>query len=156
MPSTLRGSLLAAVQLLLVAVGGGASLLLLYTLLTLPPAPPGSDGFVTGGAYLWGGTALVFTLGVTGAGVVLPTVLGGDELLGLGRYQRTVLKAAAACFGGGLLLGVGLTAAVDFLFGVLALFLAVLLGLLLVALVLAWRLSEVVLERQGRNAAHID
>jgi hypothetical protein len=153
MPSTVTDYLLTAVQVLLVVGGGGASVLLVYSLATLPPAPPGSDGFVTGGAYLWGGVVLVFTLGITGVGFVLPTVFGGDDLFGFGEYQRLLLKAAAVCFGGGFVVAAVVAVTVEFLVGVLLLFLVLLLGFLGVGGALSWRLAEVVLtkvrERNG-------
>ncbi|SDM48056.1 hypothetical protein SAMN04487949_1806 [Halogranum gelatinilyticum] len=145
MPSTPKDYVLTAIQVLLVTVGGGASVLLVYSLATLPPAPPGSDGFVTGGAYLWGGVALVLTLGITGVGIVLPAVFGGDDLFGFGEHQRLLLKAAAACFGGGFVVAAGVAVAVDFLVGVLVFFLAVLLGFLGVGSALCWRLGEIAL-----------
>jgi hypothetical protein len=155
MPSTLRGYVLTAIQAVLVVGGGVTSVLLLYSLATIPPAPPGSDGFVTGAAYLWGGVVLVCTLGVTGVGFVLPTVFGADGLFGFHRYQQTVLKAAGACFVGGFLLAVVVTITADFLLAVLVFFLAVLLGFLGVAVALGWRLSEVVLDKLGRRSDHV-
>lgn len=151
LPSSFKEYVLTAVQLVLVVLGGGASLLLIHALLTIPPAPPNSDGFVTGAAYLWGGTALVATLCVTGVGVVLPTVFGGNGVLGFTRHQRTVLKAAASCFGGGVLVAVVAAVTVEFLIAVLVLSLAILLGFLLVTVALCWRFAEVVLAKLNRH-----
>ena len=152
MPSSLRGYVLGAVRFALVAGGTVVAGAVLYSLLTLPPEPPGGEGFVTGLAYVFGGFIVVFALGAAGLGVVLPTVLGADDPLGFGRYQRGLLKVAGGCFVGGFLVGAALALAVAFQAGLFFWLTAILLGVLAVCVVVAWRLGEVARDALVRAA----
>ncbi|MFB6123012.1 MAG: hypothetical protein ABEJ78_06105 [Haloferacaceae archaeon] len=150
MPATYRDYALRIVRAVLVGGGALVSAGAVYALATVPQPPPGSDGFATGMAYIVGSVVLVLALGATGLGVALPSMLGADDAAGFGPSQRLVLKGAGACFLGGLLVGVVVAAVVGFQFGLLAWFLAILLGVGGVGVALAWRLVEVVVGRVRR------
>jgi hypothetical protein len=147
MPSTAREYAVRALRAVLVGGGLLFAVGVAYTLLTLEQPPPGSDGFVTGLAYVFGGAVLLLALGATGLGVALPSILGTDDALGFGRSQRLVLKAAGVLFVGGFLVGVGVAATVGFQFGLLSWFVAIVFGVLAVGVALGWRLVEAVVSR---------
>lgn len=149
MSSTFGRYGLRGIRLVLVVAGAGCGVVAIRALVTIPPAPPGSDGFVTGGAYLLWGALSVLSLGVAGFGVALPTFLGADDALGFNRHQRGLLKVAGWTLTGGLLAG-GVGLAANSFFGMLLSLVVVLLGVLGVCSALAWRLVEVVQRRLRR------
>jgi hypothetical protein len=151
MPSSVRGYALAAVRVVLVGGGGLVGLGVLVGLATMPPPPPGSDGFVSGLAYIFGGAIAVFALGAAALGVALPTLLGTDDRLGFGRFQRLALKAAGALFGGGLLVGLAFGLATEMQFGVFVWLVAILLSIVVVVATVGWRLGEVVVTAASRR-----
>lgn len=145
MPSSVRDYLVLALRVVLVGGGGLVAVGAGVELATIPPAPPESEGFVTGLAYIFGGVILVVALGVAALGVALPSMLGVDDGLGFGRWQRLALKGAGALLGGGFLVAVGLAATVGFQFGAFAFLVAVAVGVLVVVGTVGWRLGEVLL-----------
>ncbi|MGM0592447.1 MAG: hypothetical protein ACQETI_12640 [Halobacteriota archaeon] len=156
MPSTVGGYALGVVRFVLVAAGAVLSVGTIYTLVTIPPAPPGSDGFVTGMAYLFGGIILVLSLGATGLGIALPTLVGANDPLGFNRYQRGILKVASVCFVGGFLAAVVVAVASRFELGMFVLFAGIVFGVFAVCIALAWRLGEAGWAAIGRASSHLD
>lgn len=152
MPSAIRGYVLLGGRALLVASGllvaGGT----VYGLATMPAPPAGSDGFVTGLAYLFGSVVVVLGLGAASLGVVLPTAVGVDDPAGFGRGQRLLLKAAAGLIGGGLLLGLAFGFATELQFGLFLWLAFVVLGVLVVLVAIGWRSLEVAVAMAGRFA----
>jgi hypothetical protein len=146
--STLAGYLLLAARAGFVTVGVGAAVLSAFSLATMPPEPPGSDGFVSGGALLVWGALLVLSLGLAGFGVALPSLVGAGDALGFDRLQRWTLAAAGGTLVAGAGLGVAGLHANSFVSMVVAL-LVVALGVFGVCVVLAWRLGEATWARLG-------
>lgn len=150
MASSVKAHAISAVRLVLVVGGTVLVAATLRALLSIPPAPPDGDGFVTGMAYVVWGVVLVVSFAVAGLGVVLPAVLGADDSLGFGDAQRSLLKLAGGLLVGGFLLGVILTLAVAVEVGVLLWIAATLLGVLGISVALAWRLAEAIRDRPVR------
>lgn len=142
MPSSLRAHALPAVRAVL--VGGGLLIAgaTVYQLATMPPAPPDSDGFVTGLAYLFGSIIFVLAVGASSLGVVLPTVVGAGDPLGFNRWQRLLLKAAAGLVGGGFLLGLAFGLATELQYGLFLWLATIVLGVLVVSVTVGWRAVE--------------
>lgn len=142
MPSTLREHALLAVRVVLVGGGLLVAAGTVYGLATMPPAPPNSEGFVQGMAYLFGSVIAALALGVATIGVVLPSVLGADDAVGFGRGQRLLLKGAAGLIGGGFIVALALGLLTELQFGLL-LWLALLpLAALVAAVAVVWRAIE--------------
>lgn len=142
MPSTRRRYALTAVRILLAGGGLVVAIATIHALATLSPPPPGSDGFVTGMAFLGGSVLVVLAAGAASLGVVLPTVLGAADPLGFGRGQRRLLKGAAGTAGGGFLLGLAVGLASELQYGLILWLGLLLLATLVVCLAVAWRAAE--------------
>lgn len=155
MPSSVTGYALSAARCILIVGGivftGGT----IYALITIPPAPPNSEGFATGMAYLFGGVILILSLGATGLGFALPTIVGADDPLEFNRYQRWILKGAGAFFVGGFFVGVAAAIGVGFSFGLLVWFATILLGAITVCFALVWRVGEVTRDTLARAGESI-
>lgn len=153
MSPALRGYALLALRGVLVGGGLLVAAGIVYGLATMPPDPPNSDGFVTGAAYLFGTIVFVLAVGAASLGVVLPTLLGADDPLGFGRWQRRLLKAAAALGGVGFLVGLAFGLLTQLQYGFLLWLVFVFLGTLAVCLAVGWRLLEVVASALARVVA---
>lgn len=144
MPSTARETALAVARVVLVVAGLGVVAATVLTLVSMPPSPPESDGFVRGLAWIFGSVIVVLALGAAALGVALPSILGTDDSLGFGRGQRVLLKAAAVLGGGGFLLGLAVGFTSELQFGFLVWLSTIVLGVLVVCLAVVWRLAEAV------------
>lgn len=142
---------LAVVRTVLVVIGAGGALLVAYSLATMPAPPPDSDGFIHGGALLYGGIIVVLGLGMAALGVALPTLVGTADPLGFGRWQRRVLKAALVVAGGGLLVGLAVGFLTELQFGLGFWFLCIVLAIGLVCIGVLWRLGEAVVGTVSRR-----
>lgn len=145
MSTVWNGSLLTSVRIGLVILGGGVTVLTVRYLATLPPPPPGSDGFAHGMAALFGGAIILGSLGVATATIILPTLLGRDDPLGFNRWQRLALKGAGGLIGLGIVVAV-----VGGLNEVFLLLGTVVLAFGVVCTILAWRFVEIVSGRLTR------
>lgn len=132
----------AAVRLALIAGGLIVAAGIVSELASMPEPPPDSDGFPQGMALLFGTVFAVVAVGAAGLGVALPALLGTDDPLGFSRHQRLGLKAAGVLIAGGFVLGVAIAVASAFELGVVLWLLAILVAVLLILVVLAWRLVE--------------
>jgi hypothetical protein len=144
MPSSVRGYVLSGLRVVLVGGGGAVAAVVLFGLATMPSPPPGSDGFLSGLAYIFGSVVVVLALGAAALGVALPSLLGADDRLGFGRWQRRLLKGAGALFGGGLLVGFAVGSATEMQYGFFVWLLVLFLAVLVVVATVGWRLGEVV------------
>lgn len=150
MSSTLRDYALTAIRVVLIAAGLLVAAAIVYGLATMPPAPPDSDGFVSGLAYLFGSIIFVLALGVAGLGVVLPSLVGADDPVGFGRGQRLLLKAAAVMVGGGFVLGLAFGLLTELQYGFFLWLLTILLAVLVVVVTVGWRLVELTVAAAAR------
>ena len=142
---------LTAVRAVLAVAGVGVAALTVRALASMPPPPPGSDGFAHGMAGLVGGLVIVLSLGVAALGVALPALVGRDDPLGFNRWQRLGLKAAGALVVGGLAVGLVLGFVVGLQWGLVLWLGLVVLATLGVGAVLAWRLGEAVVALAART-----
>ena len=151
MPSTKLSALVTAVRVAFVIAGVGVAATTVVWLAQMPP--PRGDGFATGMAAILGGLLIVASLGVAAVSVALPSVLGLDDPLGFGRYQRPALKAAGVLLVGGLVVGLTLGYLGRLAEGLVLLVLCVVLAAVVAAATLAWRVAELAVERfQTRRA----
>lgn len=153
MPSTTRGYVLGAVRVVLGVAGLGVAAATILALVTLPPAPPNSEGFVRGLTYVFGVVIVVLALGAAGLGVALPSMLGTDDVLGFSAGQRLLLKGAAALVGGGFLLGLAVGFATELQYGFLLWLVIVVLAVLVVCVAVLWRLAAAVVRVLARIVA---
>ena len=151
MPSNRLSALVTAVRVALAVAGVGVAAATTFELATMPPPPPGSDGFVHGMAAIVGSVVIVLGLGLAALSVVLPALLGRDDPLGFNRYQRLALKAAGVLVVGGFVVGLAFGLLTILPFGVLLWLAFVALAALVVAATLAWRLGEVLVGRLSRT-----
>jgi hypothetical protein len=63
MSATVRSHVVLGVRAVPVGGGGAVAAAVAYGLATIPSPPPGSDGFVSGLAYIFGGVLVVLALG---------------------------------------------------------------------------------------------
>ena len=150
MPSSKLSTVLTAARAVLFVVGVGVAGATAFELATMPPPPPGGDGFAHGMAAIFGGLILVASLGVAAVSVVLPAVLGRDDPLGFDRYQRLALKAAGVLVGGGFVVGPASGFLGRLSEGLVLLVLFVTLGAVVAGATLLWRLGEVLAKRLSR------
>lgn len=150
MPSDRLSAALTAVRAALFVGGVGVASATVYELATMPPPPPGGDGFAHGMAAIVGGLTLVASLGVAAVSVVLPAALRLDDPLGFGRHQRLALKAAGALVGGGVVLGPATAFFGRLSDGLVLTVLLVTLGAVGGGATLVWRLAEVLVGRLSR------
>lgn len=143
MPSITKTTIVSTFRIGLVVVGGGIAALTVLHLASMPPPPPESDGFAHGMAAIFGGGVILLSLGLASVAVVLPSLLGREDPLGFGRWQRLALRGA----GGVIVLGV-LVAFVMGLDGVVHLLALTVLAFGIVCATLVWRGVEVVKERR--------
>lgn len=139
--------LLTIVRVSFVAVGAGGAVLVASGLATMPAPPPNSDGFVRGGALLYGGILIVLGLGLAAIGVALPTIVGADDPLGFTWPQRLLLKGALGLIGGGLVLGLVVGLLIGFQFGIALWLVCLIVAVCLVCLTVIWLLSETALRK---------
>lgn len=132
-----KASLLTSVRIGLVIVSAGVSVLTVLYLSTMPPPPPGSDGFAHGMAALFGGAIILGSLGLATVTIILPTLLGRDDPLGFSRLQRLALKGAGGLIGLGIVVAV-----VGGLNEVFLLLGTVVLAFGVVCTILAWRFVD--------------
>lgn len=144
MPSTQRGHLLGTARVVLVVGGVGFAVATVLALASMEPAPPDSEGFVTGLAYVFGSVIVVLAVGAAGLGVALPSIVGADDSLGFTGGQRVLLKAAGVLGAGGFLLGLAVGLASELQFGFLLWLVTIVLGVLVVCLAVFWRLAEAI------------
>ncbi|MFB6126009.1 MAG: hypothetical protein ABEJ79_01735 [Halolamina sp.] len=150
MPSSAVRTFVTAVRVVAAAAGVAVAVLTVGWLAGIPEPPPGSDGFAYGMAGAVGGFALLVALTAVAGSVLAPTVLGLDDPLGFGRYQRLALSAAAVVVLGGLVLAVGYAVFVPASSAVVLWLALLAVADLLVAAVCCWRLVEVAVERFRR------
>lgn len=147
MSSDRLSATLTAVRAALFVVGVGVAAATVYQLATMPPPPPGSDGFAHGMAAIVGSVVIVLSLGLATVSVVLPALLGRADPLGFGRHQRLALKVAGVLVVGGFVVGVTFGLLTILPFGVLVWLAFVALAACVVVVTLAWRLGEVLVRR---------
>ena len=152
MPSSRLSTAVTAARAVLFVGGVGVAGATVFKLATMPPPPPGSDGFAHGMAAIFGGLILVASLGVAAVSVVLPAVLGREDPLGFGRYQRLALKAAGALVVGGFVVGPASGFLGRLSEGLVLLVLFVTLGAVVAGATLLWRLVEALVGRLTRTA----
>ncbi|MFD1570953.1 hypothetical protein [Halorubrum laminariae] len=149
MPSTVGSRLLTAVRVLAMLAGFGVTIATAIWLATMPPPPPGSDGFAHGMAAIVGSVLMVVSLFAATASAVLPAAFGRPDPLGFGRRQRRALQLAGVLIGGGFVIGVASGIASIAPFGVIAWLAFLALAAVVVAVTLCWRLAEVAAQRIG-------
>jgi hypothetical protein len=150
MPSDWKSTLVTTVRLTLAVAGVTVATLAVLKLASMPPPPPDSDGFSHGMAGFFGGVIILLSLGVATVAVVLPTLLGRDDPLGFGRWQRLALKAAGVLVGGGFAVALVYGALSDLLSGAVFWLLCVALAAVVVGATLVWRLGEVLVRLLSR------
>jgi hypothetical protein len=143
MPSNAKSVLLGAVRVVFVGLGVGIAALTVLELVSRPPPPPESDGFAHGMAAIIGGIIVVLTLGLAAVGISLPTLLGRDDPLGFGRWQRLALKGAGVLVGGGFVVALASGFVSGLQYGIVLWLGLVALASLVVAATLVWRFAEV-------------
>lgn len=151
MPSSTWSALLAAVRAAFVALGVGAAAATVLGLASMPPPPPESDGFVRGMAVIAGGAITVLSLGLAALGVSLPALLGRDDPLGFGRWQRRALKGAGVLVAGGAVVGLAFGLATELQYGVVLWFGLAAVAICVVCATLAWRLAGALLGLLSRT-----
>lgn len=146
MSSDTIATILTAVRVGLVIFGAGVTTLTVLYLASMPPPPPGSDGFAHGMAGLFGGGIILLSLGLATISIILPTMLGRDDPLGFNGWQRLAIKVAGGMIGLGVVV-----ALVDGLNGVFLLLALLVLAFGVVCATLVWRFVEVVIERRTKD-----
>jgi len=153
MPSNAKSVLLGAVRVVFVGLGVGIATLTVLELISMPPPPPESDGFAHGMAAIIGGIIVVLTLGLAAVGVSLPALLGRDDPLGFGRWQRLALKGAGALIGGGFVVALATDFVSGLQYGLLLWLGLVAVAALVVAVTLVWRLAAVLFRLASRTVS---
>lgn len=138
-------TILTAVRVGLVIFGAGVTALTVLYLASMPPPPPGSDGFAHGMAGFFGGGIILLSLGLATISIILPTMLGRDDPLGFNAWQRLAIKGAGGMIGLGVV--VALVAGLNGVFLLLAL---LVLAFGVVCAMLVWRFFEVVVKRRTK------
>lgn len=152
MPSERLSTLVAALRVVLAVAGAGVAGLTVVELATMPPSPPGSDGFVGGMAVIVGSAVIVLGLGLAALSLALPALLGRADPLGFGRHQRLALRAAGALVVVGAALGIAYGYLTMLPLGVLVWLAFVALAAVIAGVALVWRLAEVAAGRLSRTA----
>lgn len=151
MPSNTTARTLAVVRSVLVVIGVVVAAQSVHSLATMPPPPPESDGFVRGLALFFGTVKIVFALGLAAVGVALPTLLGADDPLGFGRWQRHALKGAVLVIAAGFVLGLAYGSVTEMQFGAFLWLFSIAVAVFTVAATMAWRLAAVVVRTVYRT-----